>query len=70
MNSSLSKQDLLVILAAAAAMGSLAQHGMSPGLSESLSKSNPVESRLSKFEASAHIAATKDWQHFMNKFAY
>jgi hypothetical protein len=70
MNSSLSKQDLLVILAAAAAMGNLAQHGMAPGLAESMSKFKPVESRLSEFEASAHIAATKDWQHFMNKFSY
>jgi hypothetical protein len=70
MNSPLCQRDLLVILAAAAAMGGLAQRELLPGQRVEFTSDRLVESRPTEVERSTHIATTQDWKKLVNGFVF
>jgi hypothetical protein len=70
MSSPLSQRDLFIILAAAAAMGGLAQRELLPGQRMEFVSDRFTESRPVEVERSTHIATTQDWKRFINGLVY
>jgi hypothetical protein len=70
MNLPLCQRDLLLILAAAAAMGGLAQRELLPGQRVEFVSDRFVQIRPTEVEWSTHFATTQDWKQFVDGLVY